>query len=358
MSVSEEVREAAVQRRKKDHIDICLHKQVEPYRDCFTSLWSKYSIPYKALPEVNLSEIDTSCIFMGRTISFPFIISSMTGGETHGRVINENVARACEAERVPFGVGSMRVMNRYPSAAQTFDVKSFCPSVHMFANIGLIQLNYGFDAATINRLIDRVSADGLFIHLNHTQEACQPEGDVNFAGLTAKLRAILPKIKAPVIVKGVGHGIDRQSVQTLVNMGVQYIDISGCGGTSWAWIEGRRQPPTTDERTNVGYVFRDVGIPTDICLRENADLCRSGAVQMIAGGGVRTGLDIAKALMMGASYTTAAMPFLEAALASGPEAVQAVLQRMRRELAIAMFACGASNIAQLRQMCVLQRAHF
>ncbi|KAK7198406.1 isopentenyl-diphosphate delta-isomerase (type II) [Novymonas esmeraldas] len=347
-------REAAVQNRKKAHIDICLHKLVEPHKGRM-SIWNKYALPYKALPEVDLRKIDTSCEFMGKRISFPFFISSMTGGEAHGRTINENLAKACEAEKIPFGLGSMRIVNRYASAVHTFNVKEFCPSVPMLANIGLVQLNYGFGPKEVNNLVDSVRADGLCIHLNHTQEVCQPEGDTNFEGLIEKLRQLLPHVKVPVVVKGVGHGIDYEAMVAIKSCGVKYIDVSGCGGTSWAWIEGRRQSYEVEEE-NIGYLFRDIGIPTDICLRESAPLTVNGDLHLIAGGGIRNGLDIAKTLMMGAEFTTAAMPFLAAALES-PEAVRKVIQRIRQELRVSMFTCGARNIADLRRMKVLELGH-
>lgn len=360
----QEDREAAVQRRKKDHINICLKQTVEPRKE-LPSIWNKYSLPYTALPEVDLSKIDTTCIFLGKKISFPFIISSMTGGEAHGRVINENLAKACEAENIPFGLGSMRVVNRYEAAAHTFDVKDFCPSVPMLANIGLVQLNYGFGAKEINRLVKRVNADGIFIHLNHTQELCQPEGDTNFEGLLEKLRQIIPEIKVPVLVKGVGHGIDYKSVKKLKEMGVKYIDVSGCGGTSWAWIEGRRHQCTKAEE-NIGYIYRDIGIPTDVCLMEAAPLGRKGSqgqsnkdvesLTLIAGGGIRTGVDVAKSILMGADYATAAMPFLAAAMES-PEAVRSVIQRIRYEFVTALFTCGAKNLSAFQKMELVNSAH-
>ncbi|KAF5224112.1 isopentenyl-diphosphate delta-isomerase (type II) [Trypanosoma cruzi] len=340
-------KEDIVRRRKKDHIDICLHKVVEPYKNG-PSIWEKYKIPYTALPEISMGKIDTRCEFMGWTLSFPLIISSMTGGEEHGRIINENLAKACEAEGIPFGLGSMRIVNRYAVAIHTFDVKKFCPSVPMFANIGLVQLNYGFGVKEVNNLIKCVNADGLFIHLNHTQEACQPEGDTNFESLLHKLQELLPHIKVPVIVKGVGHGIEKRSVMALQRVGVKYIDVSGCGGTSWAWIEGWRHPDLPDDQ-NLGYIFRDVGITTDRSLQECAPLTQASDLRLIAGGGIRTGLDIAKSLMMGAECATAALPFLKAALES-PERVRGVIQRFKKELIVAMFACGASTIEELRKM--------
>lgn len=333
-----------IQQRKKDHIDICLNKNVEPYRGR-RSIFDKYRLPYTSMPEVNLAAVDPRTRFLQWECSFPLVISSMTGGEAHGRTINTNLAKACEAEGIPFGLGSMRIVNRYPTAAFTFDVKEFCPNVPMFANVGLVQLNYGFGAAEINKIVDSVKADGIFVHLNHTQEACQPEGDTNFEALFPKFKEILPQIKVPVVVKGVGHGIEKKWVQKFAELGIPVVDVSGTGGTSWAWIEGRRQPYTNEEQ-NIGYVFRDVGIPTDECLIESRGIPN---VQLMAGGGIRNGVDMAKAICLGAHFTTAAMPFLAASLES-PEAVRAVIQRWKKEFRVAMFACGARNVEELRQM--------
>lgn len=348
----EACREDLVQQRKKDHIDICLYKLVEPYKNG-PSIWDRYDLPYTAMPEVDLAKVDTRTDFFGWSIEMPFIISSMTGGEAHGRTINMNLAKACNAEGIPFGLGSMRIVNRYESAIHTFDVKQYCPDVPMFANIGLVQLNYGFGIDEINKLVKCVNADGLFIHLNHTQEAVQPEGDTNFENLFAKLAEVLPLIKVPVVVKGVGHGIDKPVVEKLIKMGVKMIDVSGTGGTSWAWIEGRRQPYMKEEE-NLGFLFRDVGIRTDVCLQDNAVIAERSGTQLISGGGIRNGLDIAKSLTMGASHATSAMPFLAAAMES-PEAVRKVIQRYKKELRVAMFACGARNVEQLKHMKVLLR---
>lgn len=349
VGTADEARDRLIQQRKKDHIDICLKQNVEPFKGG-PSIWDRHTLPYTAMPDIDLASVDLRVKFFNWTIAAPFVVSSMTGGEEHGRTINENLAKACNAEGIPFGLGSMRIVNRYPSSAHTFDVKEFCPDVPMFANVGLVQLNYGFGPVEVNKLINSVRADGLFIHLNHTQEACQPEGDCNFAGLWPKLAALLPHIRVPVVVKGVGHGIEARVVQRLLDMGVTYVDVSGTGGTSWAWIEGRRQDYSKEEE-NLGYLFRDVGLRTDHCLIECAELPKiaSGEAQLMAGGGIRNGLDIAKALTMGASTATAAMPFLAAAMES-PEAVRKVIRRLKRELAVSLFACGAQNVEAMRRL--------
>lgn len=347
-----------IQQRKKDHIEICLNKNVEPLKmvDGSSTIFDKYLLPYTAMPEIDFATINTECNFFGWKISAPFVISSMTGGEAHGRTINENLAKACNEEGIPFGLGSMRIVNRYPTSAFTFDVKSFCPKVPMFANIGLVQLNYGFGVREINNLVDSVKADGLFVHLNHTQEVVQPEGDTNFANLFEKFLLVRPHIKVPIIVKGVGHGIERKWVERFAKeANIAIIDVSGTGGTSWAWIEGRRQR-NYNESDNLGYLLRDTGIATDECIATCRDLQDSGAVQLMAGGGIRSGVDVAKVICMGSMYATAAMPFLPAALDSS-EAVRGLIQKWKKQLKAAMFASGAKNLDELRKMKLTRKAY-
>lgn len=339
-----------IQQRKKDHIDICLHKRVEPHFG--QSIFDKYELPYTSMPEIDYKTVSLKSKFFHWVVDAPLIISSMTGGEAHGRTINENLAKACNAEGIPFGLGSMRIINRYPEATHTFNVKEFCPDVPMFANIGLVQLNYGFGAREINNLIRAVRADGLFIHLNHTQEICQPEGDTNFAGLYAKLETVLPHIRVPVVIKGVGHGIERDAVERFAAMGVRWVDVSGTGGTSWAWIEGRRGKYDNEEQ-NLGYLMRDVGIPTDECLAEARGV---PGVQLIAGGGLRNGIDCAKTLSLGAEMATAAMPFLKASLESA-EAVREVIRRWKSEMRAALFASGCGNVESMRRKSLRRKSH-
>jgi isopentenyl-diphosphate delta-isomerase len=335
-----------IRQRKKDHIRICLDQNIEPVASPF----DKYRLSYKALPEIDMAEINLQTSFFDWQISFPFIISSMTGGEDHGRTINENIAKAANAEGIPFGLGSMRVINRYPETVKTFDVKEFAPHVPMFANVGLVQLNYGFTEKEFLNVIDSVKADGLFIHINHLQEAVQPEGDTNFKDLLPKLESVLKHIQVPVIVKEVGHGIDLETAQRLFAMGITMIDVAGVGGSSWAWIEGYRQPDYKNE-DNLGYLMRDIGIPTDEALLQCSQI---PGLKLIAGGGIRNGLHVAKALALGANYATAAKPFLAAALESS-EAVQRVIQRFKRELQVSMFAAGAGSIAEFQSTEVLNQ---
>lgn len=322
--------------RKLDHIKIVLDKNVEP----LPSPFAKYRLPFKALPEIDLEEIDTSVEFFGKKLSFPFVISSMTGGPEKGLQINRSLAKAAEECGVALGLGSMRVIIRKPESLSSFNVRKYCPSVPLFANAGLVQLNYGFGADEINRIVDAIDADGIFLHVNHLQEAIQPEGDTNFKDLIPKLEKILPKIKKPVIIKETGSGIDFETAKALREIGIEWIDVSGTGGTSWSWVEGYRRDD------DLGDIFRAEGVPTDKAILDAAQI---EGLKIIAGGGVRTGIDIAKAIALGSDMATAAKPLLAPSLESS-EAVAKILKKLHREYKIALFCCGAASTEELKKV--------
>jgi isopentenyl-diphosphate delta-isomerase len=325
-----------IQKRKSQHIKIVREEKVEP----IPSPFDNYRLPYKALPEIDMSEIETKNELLDKELSFPFIISSMTGGEELGRTINENLAKAAEAAKVALGLGSMRVILKNRDAFHTFNIRRFCPSIPLFANFGLVQLNYGYGADEINELIDMVEADGIFLHINHLQEAVQPEGDTNFKGLLKKLEEALPKINAPVFVKEVGHGIDLETAKALAEIGIKWIDVAGVGGTSWAWVEAYRR------EDDLGHIFKAEGIPTDEALQE---LSKIKELNLIAGGGIRHGIHIAKAIAMGAKFATAAKPLMNPAINSAQE-VYDKLMDMQHQLRIAMFSAGVSNLDELSKV--------
>lgn len=322
--------------RKLQHIEIVRREQVEPLPSSFDN----YSLPFKALPEIDLEEIDTSTDFMDWKLSFPFIISSMTGGPDKGAIINQNLAIAAEATGVGLGLGSMRVILRKPDSVKSFNVKHLCPSIPLFANMGLVQLNYGYGADEINKIIDSINADGIFLHVNALQEAVQPEGDTNFKGLISKLEKTLPKIEKPVIIKEVGNGMDLATMKALKEIGIEWLDVAGMGGTNWPVVEGYRR------EDDLGKVVDDIGITTTDSLKLAQ---RIEDMSVIAGGGIRNGKHIAIALSMGAKIATAAKPLLEAALES-PEACVRIINKLQKELKITMFATGSSNIEELREI--------
>lgn len=323
-----------IHQRKQDHIRIVNEQDVEPIMNPL----DKYRLPYSALPEIDLQKIDTNTKFLGYKLSFPFLVASMTGGPAKAGSINENLARACAEVGVGLGLGSMRIALKDEIAAKSFQVKQYCKNIPVIANLGLVQLNYGFGADEINRLLDISSADAIFLHLNHLQEAVQPEGDVNFEGLLEKLDKALPLINKPVIIKEVGTGIDYKTAKALSEIGIKWIDISGMGGTSWTVVEAYRR------QDDLGFLFAEEGIPTDEALLQ----CKKVAdMQLIAEGGIRSGLDIAKALILGADIAAAAKFLLAPALESS-EACVTTLERIKRELQVALFTTGAKNIKELK----------
>ena len=320
--------------RKLDHIKICLEGKVSP----FSNFLDHYQLPFQTLPEINYADIDTSVTFFWKKLSFPFIIGSMTGGPEKGKAINEHLARAAEQAKVALGLWSMRSVLEHPETLPTFNVRHLCPSIPLFANIGLVQLNYGVGADEINRLIDSVQADGIFFHCNALQEVVQPEGDTNFANLLSKLKHILPQLHAPAIIKEVGNGMDAQTAQHLKDIGVQRIDVSGLWGTSRPAVEGYRRDD------NLADSIKTLGIPTDQSLSQCKKL---SWLDLIAGGGIRSGIDIAKAIMLGASLWTSASPFLEPALQSDEAVYQKLLLR-GKEFQIALFSTGSKDMTSFQ----------
>ncbi|MCA9386093.1 type 2 isopentenyl-diphosphate Delta-isomerase [Candidatus Dojkabacteria bacterium] len=333
-----------IKKRKKQHIDTVQNHLVEPSDSSFDQV----KLPYKALPEINFDNISLASQICGFEVAAPILVASMSGGEQYGKIINTRVAEACEVENIPFGLGSMRIVLEKPESVTTFAVKKLSPSVPMFANLGLVQLNYGVGYDEIMRVIDLVGADGIYFHINHLQEAVQPEGNTNYAGILKKFEKIIPRLKIPFVVKEVGHGIDYESAKKLRNIGVEWIDVAGTGGTSWAWIEGYRrlkENETMNER-NLGYIFKEVGISTVDSIRE---LKKIDGLHIIASGGIRNGLHIAKAIGMGAQVGSLAKPFLHAALDS-TEAVISLIQDLKYELKVAMFCAGIKNIEELNNL--------
>lgn len=326
----------SIKQRKLQHIKIVLEKDTEPYPSSF----DKYVLPHKALPEIDLEEIKTSVKFFDKQISFPFMIASMTGGEEFGKTINTNLAISAEKNKIPLALGSMRVILKKQETLESFSVRHLCPSIPLFANMGLVQLNYGYGAKEINKLIDMIEVDGIFLHINHLQEAVQPEGDTNFKGLIDKLSKILPKVKKPVLIKEVGNGIDRQTATRLSEIGIKWIDVAGGGGTSWPWVEGYRRDD------DLGDIFKTESIPTDKCLIDCRDI---KDLKLIACGGIRNGKQIALSLMLGADMAACAKPLLKPALES-PEACTTLIEKYMREFRISMFTVGAKSIEDLKKI--------
>lgn len=297
-----------------------------------------------ALPEIDLQDVDTSSTLFGRTLSAPILISCMTGGTAEARRINRVLAQAAQEHRFAMGLGSARALIESPELLDTFDVRGVAPDVLLFANLGAVQLNKGYGASECRRLIEMLQADALVLHLNAIQEALQPEGDTCFRGLLEKIAGVCAQLGAPVIVKEVGWGIAPDAVRALFDAGVAAVDLAGAGGTSWSEVERHRiEEPW---RANAAAAFAGWGIPTAESLRAARREHARGV--LIASGGIRSGLDVVKAIALGADMAGLAGPFLRAA-AAGYEETSNLALELREVLRVAMFGLGERTLAGLRR---------
>lgn len=297
-----------------------------------------YAFEHVALPELDYDAIDTSVSFLGKRLKSPLLVSCMTGGTGSARQINRNLAEAAEACGIALGVGSQRKAIEDPSQVETFDVRDVAPTIPVLANLGAVQLNYGFGHEACERAVEMVQADALVFHLNPLQEAIQPEGQRDFRGLIDKMGAIAEVLSVPVIVKEIGCGISAVTAQQLVSVGIDIIDTAGVGGTSWARIEAARA-----KDHELGELFANWGIPTPESI---AQVSKIDDVTVIGSGGIRSGLDVAKAIALGADLVGLASPFLKPAMES-PEAVIDTIEEITQALRIAMFCVGAQSIKKL-----------
>ena len=327
--------------RKADHIRINLEKDVQFPR--LTTGLEHYRFIHQALPEINLSDVDTSVELFGKKLSAPLVISSMTGGTDLAYRINQNLAQAAQKDSIAMGLGSQRAAIEKPALAYTYQVRKVAPDILLFANIGAVQLNYKYGPGQCQQAVDMIEADALILHFNVLQEAVQPEGDTNFAGLLRKVEQVSKKVNVPVIAKEVGWGFSEKNARDLANAGVAAIDVAGSGGTSWSEVEYHRAP--TEFHARVAASFADWGIPT----AEAILFAKKGApkVKVIASGGLRDGIDIAKSIALGAIAGGMAGPFLKAADESA-EAVDQLIRQISSQLRIAMLCSSARNIDELQ----------
>lgn len=326
--------------RKADHIRINLEENV---RSGISSGFERLRFVHRALPELDLDEVDLSSTLMGRTLKAPILISSMTGGTPEAEEINRILAVAAQECGIAMGVGSQRAGIEHPETAHTFHVRDYAPGILLFANIGAVQLNHGYTLDQCKQAVEMIQADALILHLNALQEALQPEGDTHFAGLAKKIEQICRKIGVAVIAKEVGWGFSEADVRLLRDAGVSAIDVAGAGGTSWSQVEKFRM--RDPRRAHVAEAFRSWGVPTV----EAIQIVRRVAPEMpvIASGGLQDGMDIAKSLALGARLGGMAGPFLRAARQSSG-AVQDFIYELVETLRVAMFVTGSRNLADLR----------
>ena len=335
-----------VKQRKIEHVTVALGQDVSaPQR----ANWNDIRFVHQALPEVNLDEIDTSISFLQRRLRYPLFISSLTGGHPDVATINANLARAAETYGLALGVGSQRAGIVNPDVADSYAItRETAPNAFLIANIGAPQLitqarHAAFTLEQVQRAIDMIGANALAVHMNSLQEAAQPEGDRRAVGEAEALRRVTQQVGVPVIAKETGAGVSREQALLLRSCGVSAIDVGGAGGSSMSAMEAARSQSRGDERTmNIGLLYRDWGIATPIALVEAS----SAKLPLISTGGVRNGLDIARALALGATLVGIGFPFLKAA-SEGYDSVCELLERLIAELRVAMQLSGAASIEQL-----------
>jgi len=333
---------AADRDRKAEHIRLALDRRMQGAGHAFAHL----EFPHCALPELDLAAVDSCTSFLDKELAAPLLISCMTGGTDEAARINQNLAIGAERVGVALGVGSQRKALEDAATRTTFEVRGVAPTIPLLGNLGAVQFNYGYGIDECREAVAMIDADALVLHLNPLQEALQPEGDVNFAGLVPKIAAVVNELEVPVVVKEIGMGISAEVAATLREIGVKIIDTAGAGGTSWARIEAERA-----DDLEIGELFADWGVRTSDSIRAVAAL---GDVTVIGSGGVRNGIDVAKAIALGADLVGLAYPFLQAAIDS-PDAVEARLRRTIRELKICMFCTGARTLSDLRQVELIER---
>lgn len=337
-----------IEQRKKGHISVSLNEEVEGK---ITTGFENVKLIHKSLPEINLNEVDISTSFLEKDLETPLIISAITGGTNEAKTINERLARVAEEFGMGIGVGSQRIAIEQPETVESFSiVRKVAPKTFVMGNLGCPQIALGWGREKALRCIEMIDADALAIHMNPLQEAVQVNGETNYRGIIEKIQQLTEEIKTPIIMKETGCGIAYEVAMELEKAGVAGIEISGSGGTSWAAIEhyiarGRG----IKEKESLGLAFWDWGIPTAISVVETSE---STNLRIIASGGIRSGIDIAKAIVLGADTVGIARPFLVRAI-EGEDALKEYINRLLKELKVVMYLVGAKNIKALKDTSAL-----
>ena len=330
-----------IEQRKNDHIMICTQKDVQFKKK--TTGFEQYHFIHQSLPEIDFQEIDLSCQILGKKLSAPFLISPMTGGTELGRKINKNLARAAHTLNIAMGVGSQRAAIENPSLEYTYHVRDIAPDILLFGNLGAVQLNSGFGLLECTHAVNMIDADALFLHLNPLHECLQKEGDDNFEDLLSKIDEMCHRSTFPVFLKETGSGISQAVASKIKKIRLSGIDVSGTGGTSWARIEAYRENTTTNH--SFDETLCEWGIPTAESLKTVRE--EMNGTLIIASGGIRSGVDMAKALALGADMVGVALPLLKPAAQSHTVVIETI-EKFLKELKITMLCIGARNLTELR----------
>ncbi len=330
-----------INQRKTEHIRLCLTGRVEGVNK--TTGLEGIEFIHNALPEINFHDIDIRISFLGRELKAPFLVSSMTGGTDLAITINQNLAVAAEEKGWALAIGSTRAFLESDAYKESFLLREQAPTAPLIVNLGAVQLNYGYGPEECQQIIDKTNADSIVLHLNSLQEAVQDGGDLNFENLLPKIEKVCKTLEVPVGVKEVGFGIDGTVAEKLYNAGIAYIDVAGAGGTSWSQVEKLRSRNPLKKRA--AEAFNSWGIPTKDCIVSVRS--KLPDVPLVASGGMKNGMDAAKAITIGADMVGFARHLLKAATESA-EAVIETMEQIELELKMTMFGIGAKNITELK----------
>lgn len=332
--------------RKDAHLRICLEDEVE-YRSGDGNGLSSYRFDHDALPEVSKRAVSLETTFLGKRLAAPLVIGAMTGGTARTGEINRRLALVAMKCGIGLALGSQRRMLEDASATASYAMKNAAPELPLLiGNVGAVQLNYGVGVRELAKLVKDAGCDALNLHLNPLQEAIQPEGDTDFSGLLAKITQAAPEVGVPVLVKEVGAGISETTAKKLATLPIAGVETAGAGGTSWSKIESLRAKPSDVQRTT-GELFARWGVPT----AESIAACKKtlpSSMVIVGSGGIRNGIEVAKALALGANVVAFALPLLKAVDESVEAGIQAV-ERIKEELRTAMFLTGSRTVEHLRQ---------
>jgi len=318
--------------RKKDHVALVLDKGAQYDK---TAGFERVDLIHNALPEISLESVDLSTRFLGKTVRYPILITGMTGGYGDAEKLNKSLAEAAQRHGLAFGVGSQRAMIEKPELARTYKVRDVAPDIPLLANIGAFQLKK-YPIEKIESIVSAIEADALAIHLNPLQEVIQPEGDTDFSGILAAIGRTCEKLSVPVMVKETGAGISQDVALRLKKAGVEWLDMAGAGGLSWSKVEYLR---SGSSRRVPG--FEDWGIPTVECIMQ----CR-GILPMVASGGVRSGMDGAKCIALGADMCGAAYPFIKAL---SQKRLDPCIETFQQQMKVCAYLTGSKNVSELKK---------
>ena len=322
---------AEISERKQDHLDLCATDEVA-FRGR-TTLLQHVQLMHQSLPELRLAEVDLSTRLLGKTLRAPILVAAMTGGTERAAEVNRALSSIAERRGYGFGLGSQRAMQRSPQTAWTYEVRKHAPNALLLGNVGVVQAR-DLETSALSQLVQDIGADGLCVHMNPAMELIQPEGDRDFRGCVDTFARLVAELQVPVIAKETGNGISRQTAAQLRQVGVAVVDVSGAGGTSWVGVEALRA--SGDARV-MGEPLWDWGVPT----AASVVYARQAGHQVIATGGIQSGLDVARALALGASAAGLARPVLQALNDGGEAGAEAFLDRVEHELRGVMLLCGA-----------------